>query len=387
MKTLAATLLICTLLGACASPPALQLDKSFFADAKFAPASERIIAADVFALSPEMKAYLAGGIEGRVLAHGRTEVLVDALYKKSELKLEYDSVMTRNAAQAFAARSGNCLSLVIMTAAFAKELGIPVRFQSVVTDELWGRNGGIDFVIDHINLTLGQRIGGPIWAGRFTDAVTIDFLPPADLRGQRQHVLSEATVLSMYMNNRAAETLAQGHIDDAYWFAREALVQDPGFVRGLNTLGVVYRRHRDLAEAERALRFAYTKQPENPQIVFNLAQVLADQGHDAEAAALRIRLAQLQPDAPFAYFDRGRIALKNGDAKAARDLFLREVDRAPYNAEFHYWLAVAYAKLGDVPSARQQLEQAMESSATRHDRDLYAAKLERFRAHATTVTQ
>ncbi len=388
MKVLAAILICCGLLGACTtSPVATQPDASIFADARFAPASQPIRAADVFALSPEMKAYLAGGIEGRILARGRTELLVDALYKKGELKLDYDSVLTRNAAQAFAARSGNCLSLVIMTAAFAKELGIPVRYQTVVTDELWGRNVGIDFVIDHINLTLGQRIGGAHWAGPFTEAVTIDFLPPADLRGQKQHVLSEATVLAMYMNNRAAETLAQGRLDDAYWFAREAIVQDPGFVRALNTLGVVYRRHGDSTLAERALRAAYAKQADNPQIVFNLAQVLADQGRDSEAAALKTRLAQLQPQAPFSYLDRGLAALRNGDAKAARDLLRREVDRAPYSAQTHYWLAVAYARLGEVPLAREQLELAMQTSESRQDRDIYAAKLERFQAHATRVSQ
>jgi len=383
MKMLAPMLLAGALLAGCATPPAPQVDASLFADAKFEPPAAPIDATQVMALSPEMKAYLAGNVSGRFLAHGRTEVLVEALYKKTELRLEYDSVMTRNAAQAFASRSGNCLSLVIMTAAFAKALDIPVRYQSVVTDELWGRNGDIDVVIDHVNLTLGQRIGGPTWAGRFTEAVTIDFLPPKELERQLQRSLPEATVLAMYMNNRAAETLAQGRIDDAYWFAREALVQDPGFVRALNTLGVVYRRHGDLAEAERALRTAHARQPDNPQIVFNLAQVLAERGNGTEAAALRVRLAQLQPEAPFVYFDRGRIALKSGDAKTARDLFLREVDRAPYNAEFHYWLALAYAKLGDVPAAREQLEQAMEASATRHDRDLYAAKLERLRTRVT----
>ena len=383
MKTLAAVLTCCALLGACATPPPAAPDASLFADARFAPPSQPVRAADVFAVSPQMKAYLANGVASRLLAHGRTETLVEALYKPGELRLEYDSAMTRNAAQAFAARSGNCLSLVIMTAAFAKELGVPVRFQSVVTDELWGRNGGIDFVIDHINITLGQRIGGARWAGPFTESVTIDFLPPANLRGQKQVVLDEATVLAMYMNNRAAESLAAGHIDDAYWFAREALLQDPGFVRSLNTLGVVYRRHGDLAEAERTLRAAYARQPENPQIVFNLAQVLVERGQAGEAQALRTRLAQLQPEAPFGYFDRGRLALRNGDAKAARDLFQREVDRAPYNPEFHYWLAVAHARLGDIPAARQQLEQALEASSTHHDRDLYAAKLERFSQHVT----
>jgi hypothetical protein len=41
--------------------------------------------------------------------------------------IEYDSTVTRTAAQTYAARAGNCLSLVIMTAAFAEELGLRVR--------------------------------------------------------------------------------------------------------------------------------------------------------------------------------------------------------------------------------------------------------------------
>ena len=71
---------------------------------------------------------------------GAREGLIDAIYSEGQLKIEYDSVMTRNAAQAFAARSGNCLSLVIMTAAFAKALGLPVRFQSVSVDETVSRS-------------------------------------------------------------------------------------------------------------------------------------------------------------------------------------------------------------------------------------------------------
>jgi hypothetical protein len=42
--------------------------------------------------------------------------------------------MTRNAPQTFAARAGNCLSRVIMTAAFAKEIGVPIRHPMVLGD-------------------------------------------------------------------------------------------------------------------------------------------------------------------------------------------------------------------------------------------------------------
>ncbi|HQW38056.1 MAG TPA: hypothetical protein PLO00_05030, partial [Usitatibacteraceae bacterium] len=55
----------------------------------------------------------------------------------------------------------------------------------------------------------------------------------------------------------------------------------------------------------------------------------------------------------------------------------KEVDRAPYYHEFHFWLAVALANLGEPEGARRHLALAMENSTTRRDHDLYAAKLQR----------
>jgi len=40
--------------------------------------------------------------------------------------LEYESRVTRNASETYAARMGNCLSLVIMTAAFARKVGMRI---------------------------------------------------------------------------------------------------------------------------------------------------------------------------------------------------------------------------------------------------------------------
>jgi Tfp pilus assembly protein PilF len=373
-------LLLSALLVACAAGPEPQADMRFFSDESFAAPAERIRAADVFALSPAMKRYLEQDLADKLRRGNRQRGLVDALYSKGELRLEYDSTMTRNAAQAFEARSGNCLSLVIMTAAFAKELGLAVNYQSLYTDETLARNGGIHFVIDHINLSLGKRLGDSLGGARFPEVVTVDFLPPQDSSKQRVRLLSEQTVIAMYMNNRAAESLARGRLNDAYWWAREAVVQDPAFTRAYNTLGVVYRRHGDLAEAERVLGYAMAKEPSNPQIVANLAQVLADQGRTAEAGALRQRLAQLEPEPPFSYFERGLAALRNGEVENARDLFERELAREPDYHEFHYWLAIAYARLGDAKRAREHLTLAMENSTTRGDHDLYAAKLERIRS-------
>ena len=193
-------------LVACATMPTPRT-ASLFRDDLFAAPSERISADEVFAFSEEMKHYLDSQLANPLRSKDRQRALIDALYSRNQLELVYDAEMTRNAEQTFAARAGNCLSLVIMTAAFAKQIGVPVRYQMVLGDAVWSRSGGMYFSISHVNLTLGAELTGRILDNQ-SAPLTIDFLPGEDIRGQRIRVVSEETIVAMYMNNRAAELLA-----------------------------------------------------------------------------------------------------------------------------------------------------------------------------------
>ena len=374
---IAASLLLCLGLVACTHVPvAVRSPEPLFHDALFAAPTEPVTADDVFALSDEMKRYVRDEIYRQVMTKGRQRALVDALYQRQrqQLLLEYDTAMTRNAAQAFAARSGNCLSLVIMTAAFAKELGLPLEYQSAFLEETWSRNGDLVLRSGHVNLTLGPRLVD-LRGSVDTRSITIDFLPPEEALHLRTRAIDERTVVAMYMNNRAAEALVQGRLDDAYAWAREAIRTSPDFMSAYNTLGVVYLRHRDLAEAEQALRRLLDQEPGNTRAMYNLASVLDRAGRVAEAGALRQQLTRIEPDPPFRFFSLGMAAMDRGDYRAARDWFAKEVARADYYHEFHYWLGVASYKLGDIQAARTHLARAMEMSPSRRDSDQYAAKL------------
>lgn len=369
------------LLAACSSapvaPPAAP-EPRLFHDALFAPPSQPIRAADVFALDDDMRRYLHEQLRPR-MRDGRQRTLIESLHQHGALRLEYDAATTRNAREAFAARTGNCLSLVLMTAAFAKELGLAVTYQSAIVDETWSRSGNLYFVSGHVNIVLGRR---PAQRSAY-DAeqyLTVDFLPPEELRGLRTRPIEEHTVLAMYMNNRAAEALVAGQVDDAYWWAREALHQSSEFLPTYNTLGVVYLHRRALAAAEQAFDHVLRREPGNRQALANLASALHQQGRHDESAAVKRRLAALEPEPPFHYFNLGMAALRSGDYPAARSYFAKEVDRAAYNHEFHFWLAVASLQLGEVNEARRQLKLALDNSTTRSDRDLYSAKLDRLKA-------
>ncbi len=372
-------LAIALLLAACAAPPVAPIP-TVFDDALFVAPAQQVDASDLFAPSAAMKQYLEVDLAAAVRHKGPRAALVDALYRRDQLRLEYDAVTTRNAADTFAARSGNCLSLVIMTTGLARQLGVPVQYHHVFVEETWGRSGDLLVSSGHVNVTLANPLGERRERFDLVDASTIDFDPPAP--GQRQHsrVIGESTVVAMFMNNRAAESLAAGQVDDAYWWARTAIGTDSTFLPSHNTLAVVYLRRGALALAQRVLERLLDVEPANAAALSNLAKTYAALGRSKDAEVVQQRLAQVEKVAPFHYFHVGVDALERRDYALARQMFEKEVARAAYYHEFHFGLAIALLGLGEVAEARRQLALALSTSTRTADRELYAGKLERIKA-------
>src|SRR5947207_15107516 len=147
-----------------------------------------------------------------------------------------------------------------------------------------------------------------------------------------------------------------------------------------DTLCVLYKLHGNFAEANRAFDFVLVREPANTRAMWNLARVLPDQGNMAASVELTRKLEQMEPNPPFGYFKRGLAAMQESDYKTAKEMFTKEVDRAAYYHEFHFWLALAYMGLGEMEPARKHMTIAVENSTTRKYHALYAAKLGRIQA-------
>ncbi|WP_082938264.1 tetratricopeptide repeat protein [Mitsuaria sp. 7] len=385
-----AALLSALALTGCATAPEAPPEAeaaSLVHDELFPPSPDLIDPAQVMAMTPKMREFLRSRIpnanSGTTLmmdARDMRHLLLDALYNRSELQLEYDAETTRTAAEAFDAKAGNCLSLAMMTATFAREMGLPFVFRQIYDEEQWSRVGDLQVVSGHVNIALGRRRSEFRVLGSDEPSLVVDFLPGAQISRQRAMPIDERGIVAMYMNNRAAELLAQAQIARAYWWARAAWLHDPRMLTALNTLGVIYRRHGDTALAERAFRHVLAHEPANVQSMSNLAQALRFQGQFAEAQKLETQLALLQPYPPFKFFDLGVAAMKAGDYAQARDLFAKEIDRSAYYHEFHFWMALANVGLGKWDVVRTELAKAEEYSVTMPQRRLYAAKLESLKA-------
>lgn len=363
-------------LGGCATaPPPSALPADLLQDAHFAaPPAAIDVEADPFALSEPMRRYLATELAKPLRGRTRQQALVDALLRRGDLKLDYDAAVTRSAAEAFDARSGNCLSLVLMTGAFAKALGLQVGYQRALIDEGWSRSGTLALRSGHVNLRLGRR---PLDAGRSVgdEALTIDFLPPAELRGLRTAPVSEGDVLAMFRNNRAAEALTRGELDAAYAWARAAVRGHPAATGALNTLGVVYLQ-RDLPQAAlQVFAHVLAREPAHLSALANQARALERLGRTAEAAQARDRLARLEAAPPFHGLALGLAALRRGEAHEARRWLSLEMARSGPSSELHHALGVAAYRLGDEAEAARQLALARDRGGPPGETTRYAAKL------------
>ncbi len=384
--------LLCTAISACTQIPAITEIHPYLNDQAFKPAKHEFKPDDVFAIDQTMQNYLEKEVIPKAKKSSLQRALFDALTSTEHLKLDYDSEKTKNAREAFAAKNGNCLSLVILTAALAKHLDVKVHFQDVQVPQLWGRNNNLQFAVNHVNIILGSirpfyddPLAGPAKMRsadtRFQDELMlIDFIPTENLRLQRARPIDSDTILAMYFNNRAFELLSSQQVDEAYWAIRAALTIAPSYQTSLNTLGVIYRRHGDLASAEKIFRDLHNSNTSNTIVLSNLVETLNANGKVAEATQFNLLLHRLQKVAPFEYFDQGMLAMARKDYDAARRLFEKEIDLNPEYDESHFWLAIALLKSGHMNLALQEMQLAKKHSTTFSSQQLYSNKVERIKA-------
>lgn len=384
------TLIAGALMGCAHSPPdtsptgpalAQVLDR---ADARFAPLPVVEDADSALRVSPAMRAYLDSAIRPLLRKGGDPRhALLHALLDERRLRLEYDGGPTRNAAQAFDDRRGNCLSLVLMSAAFADEMGLRVRLRQVLGPPSFTHSEGLVIAAGHVNLSLSptndlHRILGP----QGNNEWVVDFLPGQDLARQQAREVSRDQVGAMYLNNRAAEALATGELARAYALARTAVRQAPDDLNARNTLAVVLHRGGLVAEAEAVLRSVLTQAPTHLAALTNLHGLLlarAGTGDATEATLLAQRLAQLQPEPPYAQYELGRQALAQERWREARDALAQALQRTPEDPLVHHAMALALLGLGQIDDATRHLQQAQRFSTDAAQRQRFHAKLDALR--------
>ena len=338
---------------------ALLADDAF--DGATAPLARRK-AEEALQFTDEMERFAQRSLVNPVDRNNSAQVLYGTLFERGRVLVEYSSDYTRNAHEAFRDRRGNCLSLALMTAAFAKRLGLGARFQLMQSTELWSRDSQLDYLVKHVNVALIGRLGENSMLAPYERGLIVDFVPASirDLRMVKE--VSEDTIVAMYLSNLASESLGEGRVDLAYQLIRQSLLKDPQLAEAYNTLAVILARRSQVDKAERALRASVRLAPDGLPGLTNLISLLEHRSGataQAELAALRAHLKTLQARPPFADMDEGVLAFQEGDLSRALAAFIRQRERTGVDGRLQQYLAATYSRLGRIDEAQAALAQGL----------------------------
>jgi tetratricopeptide (TPR) repeat protein len=295
----------------------------------------------------------------------RLDLLARMMFARDGLGFRYIVEPTRDAAGAYIAGEGNCLSFTLLFLAMADHVGLRATPREVQVPISWRRDGDSLYESGHVNVLVETG----------TRRAVVDFEPdPIQSRRlsttRRAQPISRERVLAHFYNNRAAELLADGHAEMARQWSDIALELAPEFSAALNNRGVIESRLEAFDQAQHYYGLALEVDAENSSTLFNLYELYRRNDHHAEAEDILDRLEGLRSRDPYLHWSLARRFEDLGEWGRANRLYRRAIGLRDDEPLFHAGLARVAETLGDRELAERSLGRAMELSHNTPGADL-----------------
>lgn len=366
------------LLAGCTAKPALKLEgvvvappQSVLLQTAVAPVPT---VSDIFALTAEQQheflVYFNAPSRQAMAKHRRIyHFLSEHLTGFTYLGENY------TAAQSYASKSGNCISLAVLTKALADLVGVEIEFQTIVSAPVYSINGDFMLSSDHVRTILYDPDFVAAHDAMYFSkpAIIVDYLPAAtDVTGPR---VSESTFIAMFYRNLAADAILQANYTQALALLRTALDYAPTYSALINLVAVLHRRLEQQTIAEQFYQYGLQVADSKTTLISNYAVLKYSLGETEQAEALFQSLKSLNEHDPYRWYVLGKEAVLKQQYADAIAFYRKAITQAPYLHQLHFELALAYYHNGQTGLAHQSLQSAAEfSSLTSQQR--YNAKLE-----------
>lgn len=284
------------------------------------------------------------------------------------------------ASTALATRSGNCLSLAILTTALAQAADIQIGYQLVSDAPVYEMDGQVVLKGVHVRSQLFDPAemtpGMALLVNRAR--IVIDYFPT----GRERFVanLSHEAFVAMYYRNIAAQALGDGDLGRAYWYAHESLRYAPDHEAAINTLAVVHRRGGDPQRAEALYRYGIERADNKLSLMKNYRVLLTGQGRVDEAREIERQLRLVEDPSPYHWLQLARDSYADGDYASAVRYYNRALDLAPYMHEGYVGMAQAHYEAGEFDAAQQAMGEAIRRTMRVSTREAYEHKLAALKA-------
>jgi len=272
-------------------------------------------------------------------------------------------------------QSGNCMSLALVTTAYARLADIEIGWQLADADPVYSSEGSVIYSADHIQTLLYRpefsltsftvAFGRPyLLVDYYTDNAPSTGTP-----------LNESEMIALVYQNLAIEALADGRLNQSFWLLRAALQYDAANSNLYNAMAVLHRRAGDAHTAERLYRFALEEFGDRLIVLRNYRKLLLADNRIADADELERRIMVLPDPDPFPLLGIGDEAAEQGKTGVALAYYRRAAEVAPYLHEVYLKIARIHTDQGDLKRAERALRKARDHAWAESDQQRYQVKL------------
>ena len=282
---------------------------------------------------------------------------------------------TYNADLASTKHAGNCLSLAILTKAYASLVGLKVEYRKVNSEPIYSRENDIMTLSSHVQ----THVYAPAKPNNrkttfFFSKVIIDYFPSS--RSHIGGIVANVDFVSMYYHNLAAKALMERDFDYAYSLLAAAMQLSSNNIETLNTLAVLYKKSGNYALAESLYKHVLQHTTGSVSVLSNYVILLRETGRNDEATSYENQYMQIEDDNPYRWYDVANLAYERKKYTKALRLFQKTTDIAPYLPESFYGQSKTYFKLGKITKAKSAMRKAAELAYTPKDVRRYNSKLQ-----------
>lgn len=295
--------------------------------------------------------------------------LVEFVFGAHGLALEYDA-RTRTISESIRDHKANCVSFALIFMTLAREAGLDAYLQESDRVVAWYASDAL-YSYGHVNV--GVKTG-------FTRR-TVDIDSSVLMSSGKPRAISDQRALAHFYNNRGAELMEDGRLDQARTYLDTALAMEPGFVPALNNYGVLEMRAGLPRIAEQHYLAVIAIDPKHLPALSNLVNLYRQTGAPARARAMEKRLFSVERRDPFYQVVQAISHERSGDYAKAVGFYRRAIRLMGREHHLYFGLARSYAHLGDIGRAKEALIQARNASED-DQHTLYQAKLDKLSLRA-----
>jgi len=291
---------------------------------------------------------------------------------------------TYNATKAMEHRSGNCLSLALLTTALAKLVDLDVGYRMVHTAPVFEKHRNIVLSSAHVQTIIFDEgfVEEPGEFYIYKPGLVIDYFPSnSNISGR---YISENQFLAMYYQNMSASALLDNDLYSAYWNIKQAAELDSESENTQNTLAVIHRRIGDSQTAEKIYQQLVNNKRETVSVLENYELLLRLDGRLEEAKSVEDRIAKLNDPNPYNWLEAAYIAKNEGSNDKAILYLEKVIEKAPYVLEAYKLLSAIYKEQGKGRKAKATLKSSLKWAFDTDEKKQIKYKLYGYTQKSTT---